>query len=403
MLRVKRDFLPYGRQCIDEDDIDAVVEVLRGAMLTTGPAVDLFEARLSEACSAPYTLSCSSGTAALHLAMRALGIGLGSKVIVPSITFVATANVAKLEGATVFFADVDAGSGLMTPATLLEALDRCGGKADLVVPVHYAGQCEDMAEIQHIAQVAGAKVLEDACHALGTTYMIEGETYQIGACAHSDAAAFSFHPVKTIAMGEGGAVTCKDADLSRAMELDRSHGLSRDADEFTNHDAARATDGEAHAWYYEMAQPGFNYRASDIHCALGASQLLKLESFSEARRNLAHEYDHLFSQRNIPIATPSRTEGCDPAWHLYVVRIDFEALGTTRDAVMAALKERGIGTQVHYVPVHSQPYYAARRTHVELPGADAFYAQCLSLPLFPAMDSEDLVHVVDAVADVLTK
>jgi len=401
MLQVKRPFLPYGRQCIDEDDIDAVVEVLRGAMLTTGPAVELFEERLANACDAPYALANSSGTAALHLAMRAMGIGFSSKVIVPSLTFVATANVAKLEGAQVFFADVDPNTGLMTPQTLVDALERCGGQADLVVPVHYAGQCEDMDKIQRIANAAGAKVLEDACHALGTTYTVGGETFKIGQCAHSDAVAFSFHPVKTIAMGEGGAVTCKDPALCRAMELDRSHGLSRDPEEFTKLADAYEAPGSPHRWYYEMAQPGLNYRASDIHCALGASQLLKLNQFSEARRNSAAEYDELFSQRNIPIATPQRAPDCDPVFHLYVVRIDFEALGTTRDAVMTGLKERSVGSQVHYVPVHSQPYYQARRNHMDLPGTDAFYAQCLSLPLFPTMDSEDIAHVVDAMQDVL--
>ncbi len=391
-----QEFLPYGRQAIDEDDIAAVADVLRGAFLTTGPTVELFESRLSEVTNAPYALACSSGTAALHLAMRALGVGKGSKVIVPSITFVATANVAALEGAHVYFADVDASTGLMTPATLQDTTTRAGGKVDLVVPVHYAGQCEDMAAIERIARTAGAKVLEDACHAIGTTY--GGHT--IGDCAHSDASAFSFHPVKTIAMGEGGAVTVKDPALFRSMELDRSHGISRDPSEMTL-DAALTPEGQAHSWYYEMAAPGLNYRASDIHCALGASQLTKLDQFTEARRSLASEYDRQFSRRNIPLTPLARTD-CDAAWHLYVVQIDFEALGTTRDKVMAKLRALNIGTQVHYVPVHSQPYYAGQATHIELSGTDRFYETCLSLPLFPLMDEDAVAYVVDALEQVLS-
>lgn len=400
MLRVNRDFLPYGRQAIDEDDIAAVAEVLRGAMLTTGPAVELFETRLKDATGAAYALACSSGTAALHLPMRAMGIGRGSKVVVPSITFVATANTAALEGAEVFFADVDPSTGLMTPSTLQDAIARAGGAVDLVVPVHYAGQCEDMAAIERIARSAGAKVLEDACHAIGTTHTTANGTHRIGDCAYSDAVAFSFHPVKTIAMGEGGAVTCKDPALFRKMELDRSHGLSRDPGEYTKPEGF-AENGEAHAWYYEMAQPGFNYRASDIHCALGASQLLKLAQFTKARRALVAEYDRLFSQRNIPLLPLDRT-ACDAAWHLYVVRIDFEALGTTRDDVMQKLKALNIGTQVHYVPVHSQPFYAQQPAHLELPGADRFYETCLSLPLFPLMDEDAVAYVVDALQQVLS-
>ncbi len=401
MLRVKRNFLPYGRQAIDEDDISAVVEVLRGAMLTTGPAVERFERKLKDVTKAPHALACSSGTAALHLAMRAMGIGKGSRVIVPSITFVATANVAALEGADVIFADVDPTTGLMTPDTLSAAIKRAGGKADLVVPVHYAGQCEDLGEIQRIAHKAGSKVLEDACHAIGTRYKAGNESVDIGACAHSDAAAFSFHPVKTIAMGEGGAVTTRDADLFRRMELDRSHGLSRDPSEYIQADAAFGDSGAAHSWYYEMAAPGLNYRASDIHCALGASQLQKLDQFVSARQALARDYDRLFGHRNIPLAPLGHTPDCDAAWHLYVVRIDFEGLGISRGSVMAKLKDAGVGTQVHYVPVHSQPYYAAKPEHAGLSGADAFYAQCLSLPLFATMSQDDVAYVVDALADSL--
>ena len=389
-------FLPYGRQVIEDDDIAAVVDTLRSDYLTTGPRVAEFEQALVAVTGAKHAIACSNGTAALHLAVRALNLGPGTTTIVPAVTFLATANAVRLNGGDVVFADVDPDTGLMRASDLTRALARCpNGAANAVINVHLAGQCGDLAEIHAIARRHRLRIVEDACHAIGTTYASGG---RIGDNGFSDLTCFSFHPVKTIAMGEGGALTTNDPVLAKIVARDRNHGMTRDPHDFALADEAFDERNEAHPWYYEMESPGLNYRIPDILCALGVSQLKKLERFTARRRDLVARYDAEI-KRLSPLVKPlARSPGVAPAWHLYVALIDFRALRVDRGTVMRRLASQGIGTQVHYLPVYRQPYYREFDPDLRLPGADEYYRRTLSLPLFPSMADEDPARVVAALA-----
>ena len=406
MTSTSLPFLPYGRQLIEDDDVEAVTAVLRGDWLTTGPAVGAFEEALAARVGARYAVACSSGTAALHLAALALGLGPGDVVIVPALTFLATANAARFVGAEVCFADVDADSGLVSDADLARALDRAAasgrGRVRAVFPVHLNGQVADMPAIAGFAAGHGLRVVEDASHALGSRHRAaDGSQAPAGACRHADLAVFSFHPVKTIAMGEGGAVTTNDEGLWRRLLTLRSHGIVRAPEAFENHALAFDAGGEANPWYYEMPEVGLNYRASDIHCALGLSQLGKLDRFVERRRALAARYDRQLAPLAPAVRPVARVAGNEPAWHLYAVLVEFEAVGKSRARVMGELKRLGVGTQVHYLPLHLQPYYAKRYGPQSLPGAEAYYRRVLSLPLFASMTTADVDRVVEALASVI--
>ncbi len=390
--------LPYGRHLVEDDDVAAVVAALKSGWLTTGPAVQAFEAALASRVGAAHAVSCSSGTAALHLTALALGLGPGDRVIVPTLTFLATANAVRYVGAEVVFADVDPETGLMGDAQLRDALARAAdGTVKAVFPVHMAGQCGSMERIAAVAADRGLRVVEDACHAIGSTYEDgRGEWIPVGSCRHSNMTVFSFHPVKTVTMGEGGAVTTNDQEMSRRLAQLRNHGMERDASAFEQIDLAFDREGKADPWYYELKELGYNYRASDINCALGMSQLGKLDRFVEGRRALVAHYDARVASL-APIVRPiGRVAGCQTAWHLYTVLIDFKAAGVDRATVMRRLQEKGIGTQVHYLPVHMQPYYRRRYGDRRLPGAETYYGRALSLPLFPAMEGYDVERVVEA-------
>jgi UDP-4-amino-4,6-dideoxy-N-acetyl-beta-L-altrosamine transaminase len=401
-----RPFLPYGRQLIEDDDVAAVTDVLRGDWLTTGPAVDAFERAFAETVGARHAVSCSSGTAALHLATLALGLKPGEAAVVPTLTFLATANAVRYVGAEVVFADVDPDSGLMTPATLETALAhaRAGSlEVRAVLPVHMNGQCVDMPSVRSIGDRYGLAVVEDACHVLGGIHGAPGGAGEpVGGCPYSDMATFSLHPVKAIAAGEGGVVTTNRDDLAGAVKRLRNHGMVREPDAFENRDLALAPDGGANPWYYEMPEPGFNYRLSDIHCALARSQLGKLERFVKRRGALVRRYDERLATLSPLVRPIDRVPWCRPAWHLYPVLIDFAAAGLSRADVIKHLASAGIGTQVHYLPVHLQPYYERRYGHQELPGAGAYYDRALSLPLFAAMTDGEVDRVVDTLTAVLT-
>ena len=381
--------LPYGRQWIEEDDIEAVVASLRSDWLTQGPAVERFERGLAEVCQVTHAIACNSGTAALHMAYEALGIGPGSLVVVPANTFLATANAAVYLGAKVRFADVDPVTGLMTVETLAKVLDET---VDLVVPVHFAGQsCEMQAIAQLVRQrCPRARIVEDASHALGA---IDELGLPVGSCSYADAATFSFHPVKHIAAGEGGAVVTRDAAITERTRRFRCHGMTKDPLQMQ-----RPQEG---AWYYEMHQPGMNYRIPDLSCALAGSQLAKLDRFVERRREIASTY--LQALKGLEhVVLPPEQHLRTSAWHLFCLHIDFPKLGLTRGEYMEALKHRGVGTQVHYYPVPLQPYYESLGNSPQalFVGAIEHYERALSIPMFPAMTDAHVSHVINAVREV---
>ncbi|MDP4840371.1 MAG: UDP-4-amino-4,6-dideoxy-N-acetyl-beta-L-altrosamine transaminase [Alphaproteobacteria bacterium] len=380
--------IPYGRHCIDQADIEAVIDVLRSDWLTCGPVVESFDNKLAETVNAHYAVSCSNGTTSLHLALLALDITKNDVVLVPAITFLASANAVRYVGADVVFVDVDPTTGLMTAETLEEVIIQNKNKnLKAVINVHLAGQCENLEKIAVIARKYGLLIIEDAAHAIGTHYISkEGSSYPIGSNAYCDLTTFSFHPVKTIAMGEGGAVTTNDPSLAQKLKIFRSHGMLREESQWINKHE------ETGPWYYEMHELGYNYRVSDINCALGLSQLHKLEIFKQNRMQLVEQYDELFKETKnlIPLR---KLYSSDTSWHLYVLLIDFHNLGVTRKALMERLKEQGIGTQVHYIPVYKQPYYKKIYGEMILPGSEEYYSKCLSIPLYTGLDNHQLEKI----------
>ncbi|PTS91429.1 MULTISPECIES: UDP-4-amino-4,6-dideoxy-N-acetyl-beta-L-altrosamine transaminase [unclassified Caulobacter] len=381
-------FLPYGRQTIEDDDVAAVAAALRSDFLTTGPTVEAFERAFATRVGAAHAIAVANGTATLHLAMLALGVGEGDVCIAPAITFLATANCARYVGAEVVFADVDPDSGLMTPDTLAQALQRAGDRrVKAVLPVHLRGDVCDLPALRAMAHAAGAVLVEDAPHALGTVGTFDGVAHPVGDGAYSAFASFSFHPVKTLATGEGGMLTTNDAGLAARARSLRGHGMVRPVG--------------ADPWWYEMPELGFNYRIPDVLCALGLSQLAKLDRFVARRRALTALYAEQLAGLAPIVRLATSPAWSDPALHLLTVLIDFPATGLSRRAVVEGLKARGIGSQVHYIPVQQQPYYAERYGPLSLPGAQAWYDRCLTLPLYPGMADADVARVVEALTEVL--
>lgn len=361
-------FLPYGRQIIDNDDISAVLSVLQSDWLTTGPAVERFEADVCAFTGARYGVAVSNGTAALHAAMHALGIGPGDEVIVPPMTFAATANCVLYQGGTPVFADVDPQTLLLDPAAVEAAIS---SRTRAIVGVDYAGQPCDWGALRSVAARHGLALVADACHSLGAEY----QAMKSGTLA--DISAFSFHPVKHITTGEGGMCMTADESLARRMRNFRNHGITTTA-------AQREKSG---GWFYEMTDLGYNYRITDIQCALGSSQLKKLPGWIGRRNVLAKAYDAAFDGTAVrPLA---RRADCLHAYHLYVVRVP------GRDAAFKRLREHGIGANVHYIPVHLHPYYRERHGLGEglCPAAEAAYQEILTLPLWPGMDDADVGRV----------
>ncbi len=391
-------FLPYGSHYVDESDIEAVVDVLKNGPLTCGPKVDEFEAAFARKIGVSDAIVCANGTAALHLACLAAGLQEGDIAIVPAITFLATANAVRMTGAEVCFADVNPTTGLMSPDDLIDAFERSGKRAKAVLPVHMNGQSEHMQDIAAFASRQGMVVISDCCHALGAEYLNSGKP---GDGQFEAFGTFSLHPVKSIAMGEGGVVTTNNSAKAHLLRQLRGHAMEKDPGQWSDTQAGTALDGKPNPWYYEMQKLAYNYRATDIQCALGLSQLNKLDGFVEKRRSLAAHYDRQLAHLNNRVRAVRRSNDCVSAWHLYPVLIDFPYCGGDRAGLMEALHASGVGTQVHYVPVSRQPYYVERYGHLNLPGAESYYSQVLSLPIFPAMEPADVDRVVRALAENL--
>ncbi|HVP06885.1 MAG TPA: UDP-4-amino-4,6-dideoxy-N-acetyl-beta-L-altrosamine transaminase [Candidatus Acidoferrum sp.] len=399
-----RQFLPYGRHRVTEDDRKAVAAVLTSDWLTQGPAVGQFEGALSDCIGAREVVACSSGTAALHLAMLALGIGPGDAVVTSANTFLASASCARYVGADVAFADIDAETGNLSYSSVERLIREDGAHCiKAILPVHFAGQPCDIVGIRNLATSHGARVVEDACHALGAEYCDNGEWIRVGSCRHSDMTVFSFHPVKHVAMGEGGAISTDDPEMATRLRLFRNHGMRKDG--FVDRALATTPDGRVNPWYYEMHELGFNYRLTDIHAALGQSQLMRLPQSLERRREIAARYDELIAKRFDPRAVRSLTKVTDVkhAYHLYVVQIDFDELEVDRATVMTGLREAGVGTQVHYIPVPLQPYYRKLYPSAseQIPETLSYYRQALSLPMYPELTDRDVENVVETLEQTL--
>ncbi len=379
--------IPYGRQDVQDDDVAAVVAALKSDFITQGPCIPAFEESVCRAADSAHGVAASSATAALHVACLALGLGEGDLLWTSPITFVASANVGHLCGADVDFVDIDPETFNMSASVLADKLERAkkdGRLPKIIMPVHMCGQSCDMDAIGALAREHGISVVEDASHAIGGRY----GNRPVGSCAHSDIAVFSFHPVKIVPTAEGGMATTQDAKLAERMRLFRSHGVTRDPDLMR---------GESEGgWYYQQIDLGLNYRMTDIQAALGVSQMTRLEDYVARRNALATRYDHLLA--DLPLDRPGRIEQALSAFHLYVVRVEAER----RRQVFDSLRSSGIGVNVHYIPVHMQPYWqdhGFRRG--QFPNAETYYSRAISLPLFPTMTEVDQDKVVADLAGAL--
>lgn len=397
--------IPYGKQSISEADIAAVVEVLRSDFLTCGPKVDEFEEAFAEMCGAKYAVACANGTAALHLAMLAAEIGDDDRVVTTPITFLASANAAAYVGARVDFADVDPVSGCLS-ADSLEQRWKEGTRA--VVAVAFAGQPAEMPRIANIARERGAVVIEDACHAVGGSFVFDGASHRVGGHAWADMTTFSFHPVKSLTCGEGGMVVTDNPAYAEKMRSLRSHGMVREAKNFKAFGKPENPIAEEQVGQlYEMPELGYNFRLSDIHAALGLSQLGRLGEFVARRNEIVAQYNAAFSDLEaVRIPALSRWLHADRghrlSWHLYAAHFDWVKLQVTRPELMTRLREAGIGTQLHYLPVHRQPWYVQHSGSFDLPEADRFSQSALSLPLYPSMSDDDVKRVITKLREQLS-
>ncbi len=383
--------IPYGRQSISDADIQAVLEVLKSTWLTQGPTVQRFEASVADYCGAGHAVAVNSATSALHIACLAAGLGPGDRLWTSPNTFVASANCGLYCGASVDFVDIDPVSYNMSVERLQEKLERAESEGKLpkiVIPVHFAGQSCDMEGIARLAKRYGFRVIEDASHGIGGRY----QDQPLGNCRYSDMTVFSFHPVKIITTGEGGMVLCNSSALAERLVRLRSHGITSDP--------ARMK-GEPHGpWYYEQIELGFNYRMTDIQAALGASQMAMLDEFVARRQYLAKRYRQLLD--GLPLTLPRQHPDAFSAFHLYVIRLHTHALGKSRRAILEEMRGRGITAHVHYIPVHTQPYYRALGfAEGDFPEAEAYYREIMTIPLFPAMSDAEQDQVAEALRETL--
>jgi len=383
--------IPYGKQEITEQDIDAVVEVLRSGFLTQGPQVPAFEKSITDSTGAKHALAVNSATSALHIACLALGLGEGDLLWTSPVTFVASANCGLYCGAQIDFVDINPRTYNLCPIALekkLVAAKKTGTLPKIVVVVHLCGQPCDMKAIHKLSLIYGFKVIEDASHAIGGKY----NHMPIGACEYSDITVFSFHPVKIVTTAEGGAVVTNDDKLAEKMALFRSHGITRDSTLMVN---------ESHGgWYYEQIELGFNYRMTELQAALGVSQMKRLDDFVAVRHILATRYNQLLS--HLPVLIPHQLENTYSGLHLYVIRLQLNNIAKTHLQVFNELRENGIGVNLHYIPVHTQPYYRNMGFKFgDFPQAESYYQEAISLPMFHLMTEAQQDKVVKVLTDIL--
>lgn len=379
----RETYLPYGKQWIDEDDIKAVVNVLKGDFLTTGPYIGEFERAVADYVGAKYAVAFSNGTAALHGACYAAGIGEGDEVITTPITFAASANCVLYQGGTPIFADIDEKTYNIDPKEIEKKITE---KTKAIIPVDFTGQPVNLDAIHEIANKHNLVVIEDAAHALGAKY--KGK--MVGSL--SDMTMFSFHPVKHITSGEGGIITTNSKDYYEKLLMFRSHGITRDADKMLENHGP---------WYYEMQFLGYNYRMTDFQAALGVSQLKKIDNFVARRKKYVEMYNEAFKEVK-QVTTPFQDKESDSSWHLYIIKLDLESLKGSRKEIFQALQAKNIGVNVHYIPVHLLPYYKEMgHKNGDYPIAEDLYERIISLPLFPAMEEKDVQDVIDAVKETI--
>jgi len=375
-----KEFLSYGKQWIDDIDINAVVGVLKGDYLTQGPAVDKFEQKICELTGAKYCVAVANGTAALHIAVQALGIEEGKEGITSPNTFLATCNSLVYNSLKPVFADIDNKTYCIDPEQLKKKINK---NTKVILPVHFAGQPVDMATIYDLCKKNEIHIIEDAAHAIGSKYKCGS---MVGGCKYSDMTILSFHPVKTITTAEGGAITTNSDKLYEKLKVLRTHGITKDPKQMTHNPGP---------WYYEMHELGFNYRLADLQAVLGTSQLGRLNFFVKRRREIVKQYNEAFSDVEW-LTTPYEDPKVFSAFHLYVLKVDFNKIGKTRKQVMEELTKKNIGTQVHYIPCHTQPYYQKNFGYKtgDYPVAENYYEGALSIPLYPKMTDQDVEWVI---------
>lgn len=384
-------FIPYGKQNINQADVDAVVDVLKSDFLTQGPQVPAFEKSVAQLVGAQYALAVNSATSALHIACLALGLGKGDLLWTSPITFVASSNCALYCGADVDFVDIDSQTYNMSISALklkLEQAKKDNKLPKIVVPVHLCGQPCDMAKIYALSQEYGFKIIEDASHAIGGKYQ---GTY-VGAGQYSDITIFSFHPVKIVTTAEGGMALTNDAKLAQKMDLLRSHGVTRNQDLMS-----KEPEGP---WYYQQVDLGFNYRMTELQAALGISQMHRLEQFVAKRHDIAKVYNQIL--QNLPVVLPYQLPETYSGLHLYVIRLKLDEISKTRKEVFELLREKGIGVNVHYIPVHTQPYYEnIGFKQGDFPEAESYYASAISLPMYPDLTQPQIDYIYQSLKEIL--
>ena len=384
--------IPYGKQDINQQDIDAVIDVLTSDFLTQGPQVPLFEKAINEVTQSQYAVAVNSATSALHIACLALGVGKGDIVWTSPITFVASANCALYCGASVDFVDIDSETYNLSPIELEKKLQQAKQNNTLpkvVIPVHLAGQSCDMQKIHQLSLEYGFKIIEDAAHAIGGSY----ENKPIGNCQYSDITVFSFHPVKIVTTGEGGVATTNKKTLALKMQSLRSHGITRDPELMTE-----KSHGE---WYYQQLELGYNYRMTDLQAALGVSQLARLKEFINKRKQKADYYSQVLSQ--LPLTLPQQLDSTESAWHLYIIRLQLNNISKTHRHVFSALRKAGILVNLHYIPIYKQPYHQETlSSDSDYPESEKYYHHAISIPLYANLSEADQQHVINTLKIILS-